>query len=141
MVDTQLFSALVKQLTHVMALEFDRRLKSQDVTLAQWGVLRHLWEHEGRSQVELQSLLRLEGATITGLLQRMERAGLVQRRPDPSDKRVQRVYLTDKGRALEPTVQHLAEDVNVRALAGFTADERDFLMRLLTRALQNMASD
>lgn len=141
MANAQPFSALVKQLTHVMALEFDRRLKSHNVTLAQWGVLRHLWEHEGRSQVELQSLLRLEGATITGLLQRMERAGLVHRRPDPIDKRVQRVYLTDNGRALEPIVKHLAEDINAFALAGFTTDERDFLMRLLTRALQNIASD
>lgn len=141
MADTELFSALVKQLTHVMALEFDRRLKSHDVTLAQWGVLRHLWEQEGRSHVELQSLLRVEGATITGLLQRMERSGLVQGRADPSDKRVQRVYLTEQGRALEPIVKHLAEDINQRTLAGFTPDEQDFLMRLLTRALQNIVRE
>lgn len=141
MANTELFSALVKQLTHVMAVEFDRRLKSHNVTLAQWGVLRHLWEQEGRSHVELQSLLRLEGATVTGLLQRMERAGLVQGKPDPTDKRVQRVFLTEQGRALEPTVKHLAEDINTRTLAGFTPDERDFLMRLLTRALHNIAHD
>ncbi len=141
MANTELFSALVKQLTHVMAVEFDRRLKSHNVTLAQWGVLRHLWEQEGRSHVELQSLLRLEGATVTGLLQRMERAGLVQGRPDPTDKRVQRVFLTEQGRALEPIVKHLAEDINTRTLAGFTPDERDFLMRLLTRALHNIAHD
>lgn len=141
MADSELFSALVKQLTHAMALEFDRHLKGHNVTLAQWGVLRHLWEHEGRSHVELQTLLRLEGATVTGLLQRMERAGLVQGRVDPADKRVQRVFLTEQGRALEPIVKHLAEDINQRALAGFTPDERDFLMRLLTRALQNIARE
>ncbi len=51
------FSALIKKLTHVMAVEFDRRLKVHNITLAQWGILRQLWEREGRSQVELQERL------------------------------------------------------------------------------------
>lgn len=131
------FSALAKKLTHVMAVEFDRRLKVHNITLAQWGILRQLWEREGRSQVELQERLSLEGATVSGLIQRMIRAGLVQRSPDPTDKRVQRVFLTAQGRAIEPVVTHLVEEINAHALDGFTADEQAFLMRLLTRALHN----
>ena len=121
------FSALAKRLTHVMAVELDRRLRVHNVTLAQWGVLKQLWEREGRSQVELQGRMGLEGATVTGLLQRMIRAGLVQRRTDPSDKRVQRVFLTEQGRALETVVAHLVEEINAQALAGFTADEQVFI--------------
>ncbi len=132
---------LLKKLVHLMAVEFDRRLRGHHITLSQWGVLKQLWEREGRSQVELQERLSLEGATVTGLLQRMSRAGLVERRPDPTDKRVQRVFLTEHGRALEPLVRQIAAEVNARALSGFTADEQVFLMRLLTRALHNFAGE
>lgn len=128
---------LLKRLTHVMATELDRRLRAYNITIAQWAVLKQLWEREGRSQVELQERLGLEGATVTGLLQRMIRAELVQRRPDPGDKRVQRVFLTEKGRALRPLARDLADEVNARAVKGFSLDEQVFLMRLLARALDN----
>jgi DNA-binding MarR family transcriptional regulator len=105
--------------------------------MSQWAVLKQLWKQEGRSQVELQDLLGLDGATVTGLVQRMARQGLIQRRADPSDKRVQRVFLTQRGRALEPVTASFEEEVNAHALEGFSADERAFFIRLLTRALQN----
>ena len=66
-------------------------------------MLKQLWRQEGRSQVELQELLGLDAASVTGLVQRMTQLGLIQRRPDPSDKRVQRVFLIERGRALEQT--------------------------------------
>ncbi len=137
---TENLGDLLKRLTHVMAVELDRRLRAYHITISQWAVLKQLWQHEGASQVELQQRLGLEGATITGLLQRMVRAGLVQRRSDPLDKRVQRIFLTEQGRALEPIARQLAAEVNARALAGFTTDEQVFLMRLLARALHNVES-
>ncbi len=68
----------------------------------------------------------------------MTRAELVQRRPDPVDKRVQRVFLTERGRALEPVLGFLVEEVNVLACKDFTADEQAFFVRLLTRSLHNL---
>ena len=128
---------LINKLAHAMALDMDRRLRSYDVTMSQWAMLKQLWRQEGRSQVELQDLLGLDGATVTGLVQRMTQLGLIQRRPDPSDKRVQRVFLTERGRALKQITAVFEEEVNAHALAGFSADERTFFLRLLTRALQN----
>jgi DNA-binding MarR family transcriptional regulator len=128
---------LINKLAHAMTLGMDRRLKSCDVTMSQWAILKQLWRQEGRSQVELQELLSLEAATVTGLIQRMTHLGLVQRRPDPTDKRVQRVFLTERGRALEQITAVFEEEVNAHALEGFSADEQAFFLRLLTRALQN----
>lgn len=132
---------LIRKLTRTMAGAFDRQLHAYHLTLSQWAILRQLWEQEGRSQVELQQRLSLEGATVTGLLQRMARAGLIQRQPDQFDKRVQRVFLTDHGRALQPIVAQLGETLNAQAFDGFTADEKAFLMRLLLRALHNFERD
>ncbi len=128
---------LIIKLAHMMSLDMDRRLKAHEVTISQWAILKQLWQQEGRSQVELQELLGLDGATITGLIQRMIHLDLIQRRPDLNDRRVQRVFLTKRGRNLEHITKALEDAVNSRALKGFSADERTFFIRLLTRALQN----
>src|SRR5690349_20693024 len=107
---------LIAKLAHAMHVDLDRRLKVHGVTLSQWKLLLHLWRCEGRSQVELQELLGLERATITGLVQRMAAQGWVQRRTDPHDRRVQRVFLTERGRALEPIANSLVEEVSMQVL-------------------------
>ena len=128
---------LINKLAHAMALEMDRRLRAAGVTLSQWFVLKQLWRQEGKSQVELQELLDLERATVNGLIQRMARSELIECKPDPSDRRVQRIFLTKRGRALKQITLSLEEEVNARALQGFSEDERTFFIHLLTRALHN----
>lgn len=128
---------LLIKLAHAMALDMERRLKACEVTMSQWTLLKQLWQLEGRSQVELQELLGLDKATVTGLVQRMTNQGFIQRRPDPQDKRVQRVFLTERGRALEQMTFSLVEEVNAHALKGFSEDERSFFLRLIIRALHN----
>ncbi len=130
---------LINKLAHTIALGMARRLKEHDVTMSQWVILKQLWWQEGRSQVELQECLGLDGATVTGLLQRMTYLGLVQRQPDTADKRVQRVFLTERGRALQQITTVFEEEVNTHVLRDFTSDERIFFTRLLTRALHNCA--
>ena len=130
---------LVNKLAHLMAQGMQRRLKACDVTMSQWVVLKFLWEQEGRSQVELQEVLGLDGATITGLLQRMSSQDLVHRHADPMDKRVQRVFLTERGRALEQITARFEAEVNACALCDFSEDERAFFLRLVQRALRNCA--
>ncbi len=130
--------SLINRLAHVMALDMERRLKIAGVTLSQWFVLKQLWQQEGRSQVELQKLLGLERATVNGLIQRMVSAKLIECKPDPTDRRVQRIFLTTRGRALQELTAAFEEEVNARALQGFSEDERAFFGKLLVRALYNM---
>ena len=130
---------LINKLARAMALEMDRRLRAYDVTLSQWFVLKQLWRQEGRSQVELQELLSLERATVNGLIQRMTRSGLIQCHPDPDDRRVQRIFLTERGRNLQQITPSLEQEMYARTLEGFSDDERTFFIRLLTRALHNIA--
>ncbi len=129
---------LINKLAHAMALDTNRRLRAYNVTMSQWAILKQLWRQEGKSQVELQALLDLERATVNGLVHRMTRAGLIQCRPDPGDRRVQRIFLTERGRVLKQRTTSLEEEVNARALEGFSDDERAFFIRLLKRALHNV---
>lgn len=129
---------LINRLAHAMSLDMDRRLKAYGVTLSQWFVLKQLWRQEGKSQAELQELLGLERATVNGLIQRMARSGLIECKPDPDDRRVQRIFLTERGRALKQITPSLEDEVNAHAMQGFSEDERTFFIRLLSRALHNM---
>lgn len=139
--DSELWSALVKRLTQVLADAFEQRLRRHGLTLAQWGLLRRLWAQDGRSQVELQTLLQVEAASVTGLVQRLERLGLVYRQADALDKRVRRVYLTDEGRARAPLVRLLAEEVNAQALRDFTPEEQGMFRQMLVRAIGNVTGE
>ncbi|UUZ89967.1 MarR family transcriptional regulator [Paenibacillus sp. P25] len=128
---------LINRLAHLMANELDARLKKHGVTISQWAVLSLLNEREGVPQVEIQQKLGIEGATVTGLLQRMEKSGFIRRDADLQDRRVQRVFMTDLSRSLTDLLTAEAEAVNEKTLQGFTSDEKAFFLRMVVRAMQN----
>jgi DNA-binding MarR family transcriptional regulator len=131
---------LVNKLAHLMANELERKFRIHGITTSWWAVLALLWKQEGLPQVEIQQKLKVEAATITGIIKRMEQAELIERRNDPVDKRIQLVYLTQQGRDYESMLVPLAKQVNEIALSGFTDDEKIFFNRLLTRAFTNMVN-
>ena len=97
-----------------------------------------LWEQEGLTHTELAERLQNTPATITKMLQRMEKAGFVQRRPDANDQRVSRVYLTEAGRAIQAQVQAVWDSMEADTFAGFTPEERLLLRGFLHRILHNL---
>jgi len=101
-------------------------------------VLRALWKQEGLTHTELAKLLHVQPATITRMLQRMERSGFVQRRPDLEDQRVSRVYLTPAGRAIQDSVRQVWQTLEAEAFAGFTMEERVLLRRFFLQIRENL---
>ena len=73
------------------------------------------------------------------MLQRMERAGLIERRPDPEDARVSLVYLTERGRALEQPVLEVWKQLEAQTVAGLSATEQALLRRLLMQVSANLS--
>lgn len=101
-------------------------------------VLMQLWAQDGLTQSDLVQRLRVEPPTVTKMLQRMERAGLVERRPDPQDARVYRVYLTARGADLRTQVEASWAAVEEQMLAGLTLEEQLLLRRLLLQMRANL---
>jgi DNA-binding MarR family transcriptional regulator len=128
---------LVNRLAHSMGQELDAQVKRHGVTISQWVIMNLLWHKEGLSQVDIQESLSIEGSTVSGLLQRMQKAGLIRKAPDPQDGRVTRVFLTERGKSLEEALNAEAEQVNRKAMQGLSADEQMFLIRLVKRAMHN----
>jgi len=97
-----------------------------------------LWEQEGLTHSELAARLHVTPATITKMIQRMERAGFVERREDPEDQRVSRVYLTAAGRAIRGDVQRVWRTLEEETFEGFSAEECRLLLRLFLQMRENL---
>ena len=102
-------------------------------------LLLQLWIEEGLPQSQLAACMGVEPPTATKMLQRMEHAGLIERRPDPEDARVSRVYLTERGHALEQPVLDVWKQLETLTVAGFSATELALLHRLLMQVSENLS--
>ncbi|HVC83139.1 MAG TPA: MarR family transcriptional regulator [Chloroflexota bacterium] len=108
-----------------------KRLAPWGVTPMQFALLHVLWQRDGQSGAELGERLRLDAATITGILDRLEQAGLIARRAHPSDRRVNSAFLTETGRALQPEVDPAMEALNQEILGRFSPEDAARLRVLL----------
>jgi MarR family transcriptional regulator, organic hydroperoxide resistance regulator len=116
-------------------------LADVELHVGQEMVLLHLWQRDGLTPSELAGALGVEPPTVTNMLSRMERAGLLERCRDPRDARCTRVYLTVKGRELREPVERRWEAVEERAFAGITTEEEALLRDLLARLHDNLTRD
>jgi DNA-binding MarR family transcriptional regulator len=118
---------------------FAAKLAPHGVTSPQWGVLVALWEQDGLSLSALAKRSFFDGPTMTGIVDRLEGAGLVTRRRDSQDRRVISVYLTDAGRALQAVLPPLAEETNREAVAGLDPDEMHRFIATLRHIIRNLS--
>ena len=110
-------------------------LSSVGLTPALFGVLNVLRARDGAIQQEIASSMGIDPSTMVSLIDDLERAGLAERRPHPTDRRARAVAITPKGRRLLDRARRMATEVDSEVLRGLTAAERRDLMTLLRRAL------
>src|SRR6266851_4221262 len=89
-----------------------QRLAPYGVTPVQYALLKVLWEQDHQSGAELSERLLLDSATMTGLLDRLEQAGLIERKAHATDRRVNRVALTARGRDLQAPLDREMDQMN-----------------------------
>jgi DNA-binding MarR family transcriptional regulator len=119
---------------------FEQRAREAELglTRAQWSVLAQLSRHEGINQAALAQILEIEPITLVRLLDRLQAAGLVERRPDPGDRRARVLYLTPATRPLLERIWALAAVVREEAMAGLPEPEREQLFRMLLKIKANL---
>ncbi|MEC0227272.1 MarR family winged helix-turn-helix transcriptional regulator [Paenibacillus alba] len=132
-------------LTHMMShlLKMHRRTIDQlineyDVYPGQPPLLLSLFVEDGLRQNELAARIHNKPATITVMIDRMEKTGLLERRPDPHDQRVTRVYLTDKGREVTIHVKEAIRTTDELTFANFLPEELMLFRRLLLQMQDNL---
>ncbi len=131
-------AAVIGRLHRRMRYRLDHRLERFGVTGVQWSLLAHLGNEDGLSQAQLQRRLAIEAATLTHIVQRLERDGFIRRSCDPEDRRRQRVWLTNKSRELLPVLAAEVADHRAFVQRGLDADEIARLSALLRRLEENL---
>ena len=130
---------LLSDAARLLRRSFDERARAMGVTRPQWRVLALLKRFDGSTQVTVADMLDVEPITLGRMVDRLQDAGLVERRADPADRRSWRLHLTPDGEqkieALRPTALALFDD----ALAGLDAAQRLELEAMLNIIRANLA--
>jgi MarR family transcriptional regulator for hemolysin len=126
-----------------MRTYIDQRAREHGMTRAQWSVLARLERQEGMTQAEMAEILEIQPISLVRLIDRLCDHGLVERRPHPRDRRANRLYLTDKGRATFARLVPLGREVASEILGRMDEAAVKGLLRTLTHIRNNIrgASD
>lgn len=136
--DKPSFGVLVTDVTRLMRKHFDRRAVCFNLTRAQWRALKRLHRGEGMRQNELAEQLEMEPIAIGRVIDRLQKAGFVERRADPADRRAWRLYLTPRAHGVVDDMEQISTELLYEAQRGVSAAEMKAMMSTLTRMKNNL---
>ena len=120
---------LIHDVSRLRRTAFDHLMKPLDVTRSQWWVLNGLSNHgnHGITQTALARLLDLGKVALGGIVDRLEDRGLVERRTDSKDQRINRVFLTRRGSRILARVSKIGMTMDARVMRGIPAARQQLL--------------
>lgn len=124
---------LTTDVARLLRTVFDRRVKALGITRPQWLALRRLKRKSGASQSELADMMEIERAPAGKIVDRLEERGWIERRPDPVDRRINRIFLTDRGERVHAVIWPIAQSTVDDALVDLSEAELSQLTELLAR--------
>ena len=127
-------------IARMLRTRFDARARAIGLTRAQWTMIVTIRLDVGATQSELASRMEINTVTAGRIIDRLQAADWVERRPDPVDRRVNRVYPTEKATPVLTRLQDLGEEEEEVTLAGFSAEERALFGRMLQRVIDNLVT-
>ncbi len=122
---------LLNDIGRLLRTEADRRAKAHGMTRAQWGILLWLEREPGLSQRELAEMLEVEPITVARLVDRLERIGMVERRPDDADRRIWRLHLRDAAQDVLGDIHDYRAAVTASLTEGMSAEKQERLLDAL----------
>ncbi|WP_027363836.1 MarR family winged helix-turn-helix transcriptional regulator [Desulfotruncus alcoholivorax] len=115
---------------------YESSLNSFGITPVQFYVLSALWVNDGVKFKDLAKSLDMDGSTLTGILDRLERMDYVERRDDPEDRRSLLIFLKEKAKVRQQEIIGLAEQLNLEIKKDFSDQEFDIFERVLDRLIK-----
>lgn len=131
---------MIHDIARMMKRRFEEQAKAHDMTLPQWRVLSQLSRNDTLSQVALAGLIESDPMTVSGILDRLETKGLVERFSDPNDSRAKLARVTEEARALVGETWELALEVYQQSIEGLTDEDKAALTRGLTVMRDNLVA-
>ena len=132
------FGYLVTDVTRLMRKQFDRRAVRFGLTRAQWRALKRVHHGEGITQNELAEFLEMEPIAVGRVIDRLQKAGFIERRADPRDRRVWRLHLLPKAHDVVDDMEQIASELFRQMQHGIAAAEMKSMLSVLTRMKDNL---
>ena len=132
------FGYLLNDVTLLFRKHFDRRAVKFGLTRAQWRATKMLYHREGLRQTELAELLEMEPIAVGRMIDRLQAAGFVERRPDPKDRRAWRLYATEQARGVISDMEVIARELRRDATRGIDHDELQQALAVINRIKGNL---
>jgi MarR family transcriptional regulator for hemolysin len=129
---------IIKDVSRMLGTYADQQGRTLGISRAQWTVLVRLERTEGLKQSELAEILDLQPISLTRLLDRLAENRLIERRADPNDRRVNRLYLRPAARPLLEQLATLGESLMATVLKGIDADSMERMLRDLRQIKDNL---
>jgi len=137
--DIDVPAALISYSYRTIQKAFARELADYHLGWGHFAILLAVGEKEGRSQDGLALSRGFDKTMIAKSVVRLEEEGLICRKVDPRDKRVKRLYLTEKGRSLRGEMLRIGYRLNRSLFAGFDPDEAEQAMKIMRKIAINAA--
>lgn len=132
------FGFILNDVARLLRTYADHKAAQFGITRAQWAVLVRLERSEGLNQTELADVLDLQPITLTRLLDKLSDSGLIERRPDPSDRRAKRLFLTPAARPLLEQLAALGEETMASTVAGIEREGVEQMVSQLALVKENL---
>jgi MarR family transcriptional regulator for hemolysin len=132
------FAFILNDVARFLRTYADYKAAQFGITRAQWAVLVRVDRFEGLNQSELAEGLDLQPITLTRLLDKLSDSGLIERRPDPADRRAKRLFLTAAARPLLERLSDLGEETMANTLAGVDLASVELMVSKLSVVKDNL---
>ncbi len=119
---------------------FANELASYNIGWGHFSILMSLYRQEGRSQDSLAQSRGFDKTMIAKSILKMEKEGIVYRITDPEDKRIKRLYLTEKGKKMKPEMRKIGSELNSLLLKDFESDELQSVIEIIRKIALNAAN-
>jgi DNA-binding MarR family transcriptional regulator len=132
------FGYLLGDVTLLFRKHFDRRAVKFGLTRAQWRATKMLYHREGLRQNELAEFLEMEPIAVGRVIDRLQAAGFVERRPDPKDRRAWRLYVTDQAKVIVGDMEVIARELRRDVTRGIDHDELKKALAVIGQIKENL---
>jgi len=131
---------LVSDVARLLRRNFQQRLEGSLLTFAQARLLVHVSRREGVRQIDLADFLEIQPITLARLIDQLEGAGLVERRPDQTDRRAYKIYLSNAAEPHLLLIEDIAAELRSDAFQGLDDQEAAIVTSALQKIAGNLAS-
>src|SRR5687768_12120804 len=130
---------LIADLSRLYGRVFDRRAAHLGLTRVQWRALKRIHQAEGISQTALAELMDMEPIAVGRVVDRLQKAGFVERRSDPNDRRVWRLHLSSQSTQIMDAIEQVSAGVREDSVAGVEPDELQIALKVLSQIRETLS--